>query len=157
MSEAVTIDQYDPSVHERYAIDQSRYDPAFLQSAGEIPAHLEIAASEAVIASKYEELFKLGYVGAPFASFFPPPKYRKMRNRFFKHSISPDFDWDVCEEDEDIAEELKEQLLAQMSALMPIALFEQDRSSLVDLIDSITLLNGWLKHVHARRLQYQKG
>lgn len=90
-----------------------------------------------------------------------------MRNRFFSYSISPDFDWieNAHEEDEEKqrkeeehqAEKYKKKIQAKTTIMMPIALFEKDRSALLNLIDSIQSLNGLIREIHARKIQYQKG
>jgi hypothetical protein len=164
---AVTIDNYTVEAHERYATDQSILDLTLISDANQIPRHLEIANSESTIASKWEELFETNINKHPFATFAPPPRFNLMRNRFFSYAISPEFDWVENEENEEDeeqqqrekqqVEEYKEKILSKKSKSMPIALLEKDRSALFNLLDSIQMLNGFLKEVHARKLQYQKG
>lgn len=161
---AVTIDNYHIEAHERYAADQSQYEVGFLSEANQIPRHLEIANSESTISSKWEELFETNINKHPFATFAPPPRFNMMRNRFFSYVISPEFDWVENEDEEEKEEqekkqldEYKEKILAKKSKSTPAALLEKDRSALFNLLDSIQMLNGFLREVHARKLQYQKG
>ncbi|MBS0629806.1 MAG: DUF5399 family protein [Verrucomicrobia bacterium] len=161
---AVTIDNYQIEAHERYATDQSLLDVSYLSDANLIPRHFEIANSESTISSKWEELFETNISKHPFATFAPPPKFNLMRNRFFSYVISPEFDWVENEQDEEKEqrekkqlEEYKEKILSKKSKSTPIALLEKDRSALFNLLDSIQMLNGFLREVHARKLQYQKG
>lgn len=164
MSEAVTIDNYDVATHERYAVDKESYHAHFLIDASEIPRHSNLALTESSILSKWEELFETNELRHPFAAFAPPPGYASMRNRFFSHAVSPEFDW-TEEEDEDeqekeeqrYVEAYKERIRKKRSKLMPIALLEKDRDALLNLFDSIQLLNGYLREIHGRKLQYQKG
>lgn len=161
---AITIDNYAVEAHERYATDQSLFDASYLADANMIPRHFEIANSESTLASKWEELFETHLNKHPFATFAPPPKFNMMRNRFFSYVISPEFDWveEEADEEKDQKEkkqldEYKEKILSKKSKSTPIALLEKDRSALFNLLDSIQMLNGFLREVHARKLQYQKG
>lgn len=166
---AVTIDNYSQEIHERYASDQLKHDPTFLRDASEIPTHFNAAVTKTGTITKWEELFEIHLHKHPFASFFPPPRYEKMRNRFFNHSLSPEFDWMESNEDEEkerekekeharqLAKLYKKKILSKGTQAIPLALFEKDRSALLNLIDSIQLINGFLKEINARKLQYQKG
>lgn len=165
MPNAVTIDNYDVKIHERYALDQAGYDPKFLCDASEIPMHFEVVSTKENLVSKWEELFGIHLHHHPFAYFTPPPRYAMMRNRFFSYRISPEFDWGSLEDDDEEEREKEEQqaeiyknkIKAKKSKIMPLALFERDQTALLKLIDSIHLLNGFLREVTARKLQYQKG
>ncbi len=165
--EAVTIDNYDIKAHERYATDQSALELTLIRDANLIPQHLESAVGHSVLASKWEELFETHLHRHPFANFTPPPNYMMMRNRFFSYSISPDFNWIEDTRDEEEEEQKKEEerqakkykkkIEAKTAKMMPIALFEKDRTALLNLIDSIQSLNGLIREIHARKIQYQKG
>jgi hypothetical protein len=167
MAEAVTIDNYNVKIHQRWATDQESYDASFVKDANAIPPHLEVAAREISIASKFDELFETHHHRHPFASFSPPPRYQLMRNRFFSIAIAPEFDWaqDADEEDEEEqrkqerrqAEAYKKKIAAKQTRSSPLALFEKDKLALLNLIDEIQSLNGFLREVYARKLQYQKG
>lgn len=167
MTNAVTIDNYDITAHERYAIDQKRLSPELIEEAGLIPPHSEMPGGESSISSKWEDLFGFLNNTHPWANFTLPPDYTTMRNRFFSYSLSSSFDWvDADEEDDEEEKKRKEQLLAEsykkkikakQSKLVPTAILEKDRISLLKMVDSIQLLNGFLREIHARKLQYQKG
>ena len=169
MTKSVTIDNYDLKAHQRYANDREALDPFYITDTNLIPPHFEIAALESSINSKWEELFETHLHRHSFANFAPPPSYALMRNRFFSYVISPDFNWldQQDKEDEgsepkqkqDLAEAdvYKQKIKEKNSRIMPIALFEKERTTLLNLIDSIQLLNGFLRDVNARKLQYQKG
>lgn len=162
VSEAVTIDNYNMGVHERYAVDRESYDRTFLVDASEIPRHSNLATTESSIKSKWEELFETNEKRHPFAAFAPPPGFASMRNRFFSHAISPEFDWakedeTADEEEAQYVEAYKEKIASQRSSLIPMALFENDKTALLNLFDSIQLLNGIIREIHGRKLQYQKG
>jgi len=162
---AVTIDNYNVDAHERYANDQSLFESSYISESGLIPHHFEIANSESTISTKWEELFETNLNKHPFASFAPPPRFNFMRNRFFTYAISPEFDWVEKDEEQEEKErkerqqleEYKEKILSKKSKTVPIALLEKDRSALFNLLDSIQMLNGFLREVNARKLQYQKG
>ncbi len=166
MAQPVTIDNYDMKTHERYATDQSTVDLKYIEDSDFIPTHFLLARGESTITSKWEELFETHLHRHPFATFIPPSGFSIMRNRFFSHSISPEFDWANTEDNEDedtnederqYVEEYKEKILSEKSKTIPAAIFEKDKNALLNLFDSIEMLNGFLKEVHARKLQYQKG
>ncbi|NGX47999.1 MAG: hypothetical protein K1000chlam3_01385 [Chlamydiae bacterium] len=165
MPNAVTIDNYDVEIHERYATDQAGFDEKILLDTSEISSHFSIAADESRLLLKWEELFETHLHRHPFAWFSPPPFYTMMRNRFFTHVISPDFDWikkeaeegEERKEENQQAEKYKKKIRSKQTKKMPAAIFEKDRSALLNLIDSIQTLNGFLREVNARKLQYQKG
>ena len=167
MAEAVTIDNYNVKIHERWATDQEALDPIFVKESNLIPPHSEIAARKASISSKFDELFDTHLHRHPFASFAPPPSYQLMRNRFFTLAISPDFNWaqEMEEDDEEKqrkeekqqAENYKKRIKREKAMGMPLALFEKDQTALLNLIDSIQTLNSFLREIHGRKLQYQKG
>ena len=166
MAEPVTIDNYAVAIHERYASDQQALETKYTEGAELIPRHFEMAVAESTLASKWEELFETHLHRHTFANFAPPPGYMLMRNRFFSYAISPDFDW-VENDDEDAEKQKKEEkrqakkykkkIQSKQAIKMPVALFEKDRSALLNLIDSIQSLNGLIRDIHARKLQYQKG
>lgn len=167
MAEPVTIDNYDVKIHERYALDQEKVDFTLIQGADQIPRHFEIAALQSNISSKWEELFQTHELRHPWANFSLPPNYKMMRNRFFSFAISPEFDWFIDDQEDEESEEHEEEcaqveeykaaLLAVRSKTTPTAVLEKDRSALLNLVESIQMLNGFLRDVHAKKLQYQKG
>lgn len=161
---AVTIDNYDVEFHKRYAIDQTQLDPTYVDEANLIPPHFEIPRSQSSIRTKWEELFEVNLGIHPWAGFAPPPQMHLLRNRFFSLSLSPSFDW-IEEENKDKEEEKEEQLLeqyrrkikAKQSKYLPLSLMEKDKAALLNLLEMVHTLNGFLREVHARKLQYQKG
>lgn len=167
MAGPLTIDNYDVSVHERFAKDQEALEPVFLVESGKIPAHLDIAALDKSLLSKWEALFELDRHRHTFAQFAPPPRYSLMRNRFFSHVVSQEFDWAEEADEEDQEEQrkqeekraklYKEKIKKTKCSTLPPLLFERERSHLLNLVDSIHLLNGFMREIHGRRLQYQKG
>ena len=167
MANTVTIDNYDIKKHQRYASDQEALKGLEIkfEESGQIPQHLELAGGSILIKSKWEALFETDLHRHPFALFVTPPQFAKMRKRFFSYSISSQFNWDEANEDEQQQEqkgkgqfeEYKNKILSKKSKLMPIALFEKDRSALLNLLDSVQSINSYLREIYARKLQYQKG
>ncbi|NGX39910.1 MAG: hypothetical protein KR126chlam1_01248 [Chlamydiae bacterium] len=166
MTNAVTIDNYDVKTHERYAVDQGAYETKYIDEANLIPRHFEIPGSKSSFASKWEELFEVHLGIHPWALFDSPPRFGNRRNRFFSYCISESFDWveDTEEDEEEQKKEEKRQIEAYKRKIqkkkakhLPLAIFERDQKALLSLFDSIESLNSLLRHVHARKLQYQKG
>lgn len=153
MAEPVTIDNFDVRFHERYAIDQGLIDRTFVDDSL-IPPHLSIAGSQSSFASKLEELFETDEAVHPFANFCMPPGFATARNRFFSFAISIQFEW---QSQQAKAQEYREAVLTQRPQGLPPALLERDRSALLNLIDSVERLNGFLQRIHGKKLEYQKG
>lgn len=159
MASAVTIDNYNVGAHKRYADDQIAYDPSLLQETGDIAANSSVANGKERLLTKWEELFETHLQNHPFATFTPPPFFSKMRKRIFAHVLSPEFDWTEDDEKEErrYAEKYRKMIKEKKARHMPLALFEKDKTAVLNLIDSIETLNGFLKEINARKLQYQKG
>lgn len=165
MSKPLTIDNYDIKVHERYASDQQVLDRTYTIDTT-IHPHFEIPVNGSTVSSKWEELFETDIHHHPWATFSPPAEYSSLRNRIFSYALSASFDWHDLEKEEEREEEEKEnermkkyktQIQQKKSKSIPLAILEKDRSALLNLLDSIQMLNNFLKEVHAKKLQYQKG
>lgn len=160
----ITIDNYPIKTHQRYAQDQEDYEIKYVQEAALIPHHLEIASTTDPIQSKWDELFESLETLHPWATFAPPPEYALTRNRFFSFNLSPNFPWGSHTDDEEQEEEtedeeivLHKKRIQEKKSTQPAALIERDRSTLFNLLDTIKLLNGFLREIQSRKLQYQKG
>lgn len=161
--EKITIDQIGIDAHKRYAIDQETVESKYVTESSMIPPQLEIAGTSMIYSSKWEELFEMNGNNIPWAAFYPPPNYRTQRNKFFSHALTPNIPWsdenDDQEEGEEGEEEPKKQneslnaLLAELSK----RIVKSDESALLNLVQSIKMLNNLLKEVNAKKLQYQKG
>lgn len=167
MSHAITIDNFDVTIHERYASDREALDRKYVDDAHR--SSFEIPGVQTGIYSKWEELFETNIHQHPWANFTPPPGYLMMRNRVFSYSLSSHFDWNEPDQEQEeeerenkkekkkIVEEYKNKIKAKKPQHTPLALVEQDQKALLNLIDSINNLNGLLEEIHGRKLQYQKG
>jgi len=170
--EAVTIDKFDIKIHERYAKDQLLLDPTYLKEASLIPPHSEVTGTSAIYASKWEELFEIQIRNLPWATFSPPPLYHIHAKRLFSYRLIPSLDLRDQEEDDAEQEsqdeeqeegqksfankEIVEKILGASSQKITPHV-EKERSTLLSLVESIRHLDKMLKHVNARKLQYQKG
>ena len=167
--DAVTIDQMDIKVHERYALDQEKLDTSFIKDSALISHYSEVMGITSIYSSKWEELFEIHVGNLPWAAFSPPPKFHIQKNRFFSHRIIPSMDWADENEDEEKEEqqkegaevpklnEIKRALIARKLGAEPLSLFEKDKTALINLLDSIKFLNCLLREINAKKLQYQKG
>lgn len=167
MPKPLTIDNYDIKIHERYASDQQALDRTYTIDTT-IHSHFEIPINGSTVSSKWEELFETDIHHHPWATFSPPAEYGTLRNKVFSYSLSASFDWHDLEKEEEGEEEKEEeenermkkyknQISQKKSKSIPTAILEKDRSALLNLLDSIQLLNSFLREVHSRKLQYQKG
>ena len=168
---AVTIDNFDVKVHERYAEDQQKLDLQFIHEYNQVGTHAEITSLSFLYGSKWAELFETHANNLPWAAFAPPPRYGLQPNRFFTSYIVPSLPWSDCEDQEldeegenkeeqrrkQLWEEMRTLLLAIQADEQPVALFEQDKSALLNLVEQVKNLNRWLNEANARKLQYQKG
>lgn len=168
---AVTIDNFDVKVHERYAEDQQKLDLQFIHEYNQVGTHPEIASLSFIYSSKWAELFETQSNNLPWAAFVTPPRYGLQPNRFFTSYILPSLPWSddeeqgLDQEEENEEEQERKRQWEQVRALVlgqepdeqPLSLFEQDKSTLLNLVEQIKYLNRWLNEVNARKLQYQKG
>lgn len=160
----LTIDQFDIKEHIRWAVDQETYDASYVNESSQVALHPEIISSSHIYSSKLEELFDLQNRNLPWASFAPPSNFFLFSKRFFSYRLFLDIHWEDSEEDSssDSEEEQKENLMEQVRNQEKFeghsaALFEKDKTTLVNLFESIEWVNGLLKQISARKLQYQKG
>ncbi|HSX04229.1 MAG TPA: DUF5399 family protein [Rhabdochlamydiaceae bacterium] len=160
--EKVTIDQLGIEAHRRYAFDQETLDTAYITESPLVPQHSEITGTSAIYSSKWEELFEVHLKNIPWAAFSPPPKYFRQRNRFFSHALIPGILWsdeDENEEDEERDNERKKQNESMRNIINAISCrrIKGEESALLNLIESVKLLNSLLREINSRKLQYQKG
>lgn len=101
----------------------------------------------------------------------PPSKYFAQRTRCFSYRLIPGIG---SEEEEDMEQEnsdeqpdeqpselflevMKEKILNFEAKAAPIDIVEKDKMTLIKLFDAVADLNGILKEVYSKKLQYQKG
>jgi hypothetical protein len=166
---AVTIDNFDIKVHERYAQDQFKLEPKYLTETNLVAPHSEITGTSAIYSSKWEELFEIHLRNISWAAFTPPPKYTTQPNKFFTYRILPnisfedereqdDGEQDQQEEKQKKNQELLEKVLkAEKGKSDPVHVFEKDRTAIVSLLEAAKFLNQLLQHIQSKKLQYQKG
>ncbi|MES2121971.1 MAG: DUF5399 family protein [Chlamydiota bacterium] len=168
----ITIDQLDIKEHIRWAVDQETYDASYVNESTQVALHPEIISSSHIYPSKLEELFELQKRNMPWASFAPPHNFFLFSKRFFSYRLFLDIHCeDKSEEssDEENNEEPSEEeqllhhnLMTQVKHQSKFegqssVHFEKDKSTLINLFESIEWVNGLLKQISARKLQYQKG
>ncbi len=160
--EKVTVDQIGIEAHKRYAVDQETLDTVYITDSSMIPRHLEMAGTSSIYSSKWEELFEVHLKNIPWAAFSPPPKYYVQRNRFFSHALIPGILWSNDEEqdeDEGHEEERKKQneTLKTLMETIAVRRIKENETALLNLVESVKILNSLLKEINSRKIQYQKG
>jgi hypothetical protein len=168
----VTIDQLDIKIHERYAKDQEALDPKYITESTAIAAYSEIASTSSIYPSSWELLFDLQVKNIPWASFSPPLRYGVQSNRFFSSQTLPSiyfYDQTEDEEEEPENEEkqkkggrkrlalLKKVINRYKRKLQSITDFENQKTAIVNLLESISYLDKLLGQINAKKRQYQKG
>lgn len=162
----VTIDQLDIKDHVRWAQDQEGYDISFVKESHLVAPHPEILGTSVIYPSKFEELFELQKRNLPWASFSQPKNFHMFSKRFFSYRLFPNIYWkdeDDNEESEESAdEESSDDLIQEVIRIKKLgnqteSLFEKDKSTILNLLESIKWVNHLLKQINARKLQYQKG
>jgi hypothetical protein len=163
----VTIDNLSIKIHERYAQDQSLLDPKYITESHSVTTQSEITGTSSIYTSKLEALFEFNLKNCPWASFSPPPRFLFQARRFFSFSLFPYLSFGEEKEREDDEEENEERkeandLIERARAVDPgkegsSSAFEKERTSILNLLDTLKHLNGLLKHINARKAQYQKG
>ncbi len=161
---AVTIDQLDIKDHVRWAHDQEVYDISFVKDSDMVAQQPEILGTSVIYPSKFDELFELQKRNLPWATFLPPGNFHTFSKRFFSYRLFPHIFWEEEDEEESEQEE-KDSEDGLMSGIINCkppknqkeSLFEKDKSTMLNLLESIKEINGLLKQINARKLQYQKG
>lgn len=169
----ITIDQIGISAHERYARDQKHLDRTIMQEAGMIPAQSEVLTTCAIYFSFWETLFEWTRKNIPWASFMPPPKYFAQRSRCFSYRLIPtigseedeqmkeqtqDFDGKPDDNQNEVfLEEMKRKISDLEARSNDSSIVEKDKLTLIKLFDAVAGLNGILKEIYSKKLQYQKG
>lgn len=158
---AVTIDQLDIKEHIRWAHDQQEYDVTFVTESHLVAPHPEVLGTSAIYASKLEELFELQKRNLPWAFFAQPKNFHLFSRRFFSYRLFPSIYWDdeIEEKDEKLSSDhlIQEVLKMKKSPLQTHSLFEKDKNTILNLLETIQGIDQMLKHINARKLQYQKG
>jgi hypothetical protein len=160
---AVTIDNFDIKIHEQYARDQLSFDQTFIVDAQGLSSHFDAGGTSSIYSSKWEELFDIGARNVPWALFAAPFSFNLQRNRYFHFQILPSLKDSLEDEenDEDEAEQkaeiLQKILKTKKNARQPHAIFEREKSTLLNFFDSVKMLDKLLTHINTRKLQYQKG
>lgn len=152
----VTIDNLDIKVHERYAQDQLQLDNKYITESQAIGRQTDFAATSSIYSSQWEILFGTHLVNVSWAFFCEPPKYNAQRNRFFTHALCPiDMQDDQGEKDKEDEEEEENELVQKV--IQAEKFKESDKAAILNLFESMKLLNGILAFINAKKLQYQKG
>ena len=163
---AVTIDQLDIKDHVRWAQDQNEYDVSFVNESHLVAPHPEILGTSVIYASKFEELFELQKKNITWANFVQPKNFHLFSRRFFSYRLFPSIYWEDYEEDEDEdssdKESVSDDLIHEVLKVKKIphqtqSLFEKDKTSILNLLESIKGIDTMLRQINARKLQYQKG
>lgn len=158
MKPSVTIDQLDLKDHVRWAKDQSAFDVALIKESDIVAHHPEILGTSAIYPSKLEELFEMQKKNLPWAAFEPPKNFHMFSRRFFSYRLFPNIYWEEegRDDEEDSHQNLKQQVIDLQNPDAQ-AIFEKDKTAMLNLLDSIEWINHLLKQINARKLQYQKG
>ncbi|MBI2742934.1 MAG: DUF5399 family protein [Chlamydiales bacterium] len=169
---ATTIDNLDIKTHERYAQDQQSYDKNLLLEASNLSQHFEVVGTSQIYVSKWADLFEMGANNQSWAAFSPPPTEHRQANRFFSFCILPSIplidevenegegkesDDQEEEQDEPEHELIQRAMQIQKAKNQDSFLFERDKSSIINLLQTVTHLNRLLGQINSRKLQYQKG
>ena len=169
----VTIDKLDIRSHERYAKDQHTLDRKYINESTAIASHSEILGTSTIYSSSWEQLFELNMKNLPWACFSPPLKYTIQANRFFSYQILPsiyirDERDEEEEESEENDEEKKQNEKKRLEIINKISKaakgehqtysdFENEKSAIISLVESIRYLDKILGQINSKKRQYQKG
>ncbi len=161
--EATTIDRLDLKDHVRWAKDQHNLDPSLIKESLLVAPHPEVMGTSCIYPSKFDELFDLQKANQPWAAFHPPKNFHLFGRRFFssfKGETPPSEEGEQEEEQKSrgthyylVQRILRIQALKYHSS----SLFEKDKTTLLNALDSIHWIESLLKLIYGRKLQYQKG
>jgi hypothetical protein len=161
---ATTIDRLDLKDHVRWAQDQHTLDTSLIAESLLVAPHPEVTGISCIYPSKFDELFDLQKANQPWAAFHPPKNFHLFGRRFFSYCLFSSIKEKRDEEDED---EQKPQgthhyliqriLRTQQHKYHSSSLFEKDKTTLLNALESIRWIESLLKQIYGRKLQYQKG
>jgi hypothetical protein len=167
---AVTIDQLEMKDHVRWAQDQQEYDVSFVNESHLVAPHPEILGTSAIYSSKFEELFELQKKNVSWAAFAQPSNFHLFSKRFFSYRLFPSIHWEEGQDQEEETSSqdqdnqhspsedlIKEVLKVQKKSQQKHTLFEKDKTTILNLLETIKGIDRMLKQINARKLQYQKG
>lgn len=165
---AVTIDHLDIKDHVRWAQDQKDYDISLIKESQLVAHHPEILGTSVIYPSKFDELFELQKKNLPWATFVPPKNFHTFSKRFFSYRLFPSIYWEEKEdeeekendssEEEDVHQDLIQEVMRiKKNENQTHSLFEKDKNTILNLLESIKWINHLLNQINARKLQYQKG
>lgn len=156
---ALTIDRFDLKEHVRWAKDQESLDVSLIAEAKLVASHPEVMGTSCIYPSHCEELFELQKRNTSWALFQPPPGFRLFGKRFFSYRLFEDpCDAEPEREHQDHYALVVQKILdTSPSKKESPSLFEQDKTVLVRVFESIGWIESLLKLIHGRKLQYQKG
>lgn len=154
--ETVTIDNLNIRTHKRWAEDQARIDPNFLEESAKVSPATEVTGTSSIFASRWASLFGIDIRHLPWAGFTPPAKFNMQAKRFFSYRIIPSltFPLDSQDEGEDEEKQRKNRLKTFLQAHKGN---QSDKEILNDLLDTIFNLDDLLGTILVKKLQYQKG
>ncbi len=162
----VTIDNLKIEDHVRWAHDQTLLDPIYTKESPLVAHHPELLWTTTLHTPKWDELFDWQKRNIPFAHFETPDRYHLVSKRLFSYRLFPNIYWEEDEEEDEGNQEeeemngpdlLKEVIAFEKNSNQPTALFEKEKSSIINLLEEIKELNTLLGQINARKLQYQKG
>ncbi len=169
----VTIDNLDIKDHLRWAKDQEILNASLIEDTSIIAMHSEVMGMSLIYPSKLDELFDLQNKNQHFANFAPPAQFHLFAKRFFSHRLFPGIHWEDADEQQeeeytDQKESLETALKANRDLIQAVtrlkketnstsSLFEKDKDAILHLLESIRWIEGLLKQIHGKKLQYQKG
>jgi hypothetical protein len=164
---AITIDNLGIKDHVRWAQDQALLDPVYLAESPLAAHHPEILWTTSIHSSKWEELFEWHNRNLPWAAFTTPDKYHLVSKRLFSYRLFPTIHWeeesdesddsDQEEQEDEMSDLVKQLIQLKKFPNQPAALFEKDKSAMLNLLNVIKYLNSLLRQINTRKLQYQKG
>ncbi len=158
---AVTIDNLDIKIHTRYAQDQQILDTSQFIEEIQLGSTFSVIDSYSInYALEFERLFDLHIRNLPWASFIPPIRPNKQKNRYFTHRLVLGILGTECDEEQEEGETddlIKKAANAKKKKFHSITAFEKEKTSILNMLSSIKQLNEILGECNSKRLQYQKG
>lgn len=148
----VTIDKLDISVYNMYAVRTRLYEQItqqyHLEEASSIPPQTQVMATQVQL-SEIDMLLGIVPIHTPWAYFFPPKQFSRLRRSPFSFAkIAPSLK-DTDEEGEEFA------ALFAVECLTPEEIHE--RGVIANCLKEINKLTGWLGFIRGRIGQFLQG
>lgn len=163
-----TIDDLGRDVYLNYETARQLSEESFVTESKTVADQLQRDVSTPIYVSFVHHFFQLPVGGTLWSLPHPPPYFNEQKKRLFTHQLAPKFGPTEylerqMERIEDKVEELKSNTPSPNGRILSwehdpaLSQTRHEGEVLIDLLESITLLNNDIEDVNAERIRFSKG